>query len=242
MRTVIASIHQDQYPALSQGTGILKTIRFNLNGEAVTPHDLNRIQVPLGGSTIWTVAEGDGAETARKVLEGIILRIARRRACWSSSGPSGDPPDCSSNDCLHGLGRPGGSCAACLRNRFGTAKKPDGSPGRGKACKETKLLFLLREGCLLPDVVTVPASGLKALRQFQLKLGLPYWSVLTSLALEKAQNKDRILYSTIQPSARGALPDDVARQVVAYANALQSVFAAVTVRQDDVRDADTREA
>jgi hypothetical protein len=83
----------------------------------------------------------------------------------------------------------------------------------------------------------VPASGLKVLRQFQLKLGLPYWSVLTGLALEKARNKDGIVFATIRPSSRGALPRAVAGQVVAYANALHGLFAAVNVRQDDLRDA-----
>ncbi len=132
--------------------------------------------------------------------------------------------------------RPAGG-AGCPLNAFGTARKPDGSRGRGKACKEAKLLFLLREGCRLPDVVSVPASGLKALRQYQLKLGLPYWSVLTSLALEKARNRDGVVYATIRPSARGVLCRDVAARVAAYANALQGVFPAVTVRQANVRDA-----
>jgi len=241
MSATIVSINPETYTALSAGADILKTIRFNLGGEAVTPQDFSRIKVPLGGSTIWTIAEADGEVTASKVLEGIIVHIARRRALWSGSEPSGDPPCCWSRDCLRGSGTPGGECPRCPLNVFGTAKKPCGSPGRGKACKETKLLFLLREGGLLPDVISVPGSSLKALRQFQLKLGVSYWSVITSLALERAQNRDGVLYAMVRPSKRGVLPLDVARRVVAYASALQSIFADVTVRREDVRDGATHE-
>jgi hypothetical protein len=227
MAVTSATLHGENYPALRGGADILRTIRFNLGGDLVAPRDLNRIQVPSAGSRIWTATGTDGEETARKTLEGIIVHIARRRACWSSSEPNGDPPQCASRDCRHGVGTPGGECPRCPLNVFGTARKADGGPGRGKACKETRLLFLLREGRLLPDVVTIPASSLKPLRQFQLKLGLPYWSVVTSLTLEQAQNRDGIRYAIIRPRKSGSLPDDVAGQVAAYASALQYIFAAV---------------
>jgi hypothetical protein len=219
----------------------LKIIQDNMGGETVSPGDLARIKVPSGGGLFWTVTDADGQEQPVKTLDGIIVHITRRRAYWQGSEPSGDPPDCSSSDCLVGVGNPGGQCASCPLNQFGTSHKPDGSQGRGKACKETKLIFLLREGLLLPDVVSVPPASLKGLRQWQLKLGAPYWSILTRLGLEKTSNKDGTEYARIVPTKLGLLPQDLARQILGYANALQGVFAAVQLQQDDVGETDTQE-
>ena len=239
-RTEIAVVNSDLYPALVGGGQAVDIIAQNMGGEAVTANDLNRIKVPGSGGTIWTVVDSDGAEQPFKALEGIIVQIARRRAYWPSAAATGTPPSCASADCITGIGDPGGNCERCPCNQFGTAKKKDGSPGRGKACKETKLLFILREGSLLPDVVSAPPGSLKVVRQYQLKLGVPYWSVVTALTLEKATSKDGDLYATIHPQRVATLNAEHARQILDYANRLRKVFAQVTIDPDD-GEGDTQE-
>ena len=231
--TAITTVEAANFPALV-GDNVAETIRFNMGGESVGPADLTRIKVPSGGGTIWSVVNADGDEEPERTLQGIIVHIGRRRAFWASAEPSGEPPACSSSDCLHGIGNPGGNCETCPLNQFGSAHKQDGTAGRGKACKETKLLFILREGQFLPDVVSVPASSLRAMRQWQLKLGVPYWSILTGLTLEKCQNKDGINYATVKPVKLATLPAEVGKQIVDYANAMSAVFSAVTVDAGDV--------
>lgn len=234
----MAPITGQNYPALAGGMEVVENIRQNLGGESVSPQDLNRIKVPAGGGTSWVVTDADGEETSAKSIEGIIVHIARRRAYWPDANPSGDPPQCASVDCVIGIGEPGGECATCPLNQFGSSHKGDGSTGRGKACKETKLLFLLREGCLLPDVVVVPAASLKAIKQYQLKLAntAPYWGVVTRLELTRTQNRDGISYAQITPKKAGTLDREAAAGILKYAQALQTLFSSVEVGPDDVDD------
>lgn len=238
--TALVTITPEQYPVLA-GSHVTETIKQNMAGESVSPDDLNRIKVPSGGGTLWTVIDANGEETGAKELEGIIVHITRRRAYWSSSKLSKSPPDCSSIDCVNGRGSPGGDCESCPFNQFGTAVDDKGNKGRGKACKERKLLFILRQGEVLPDVVSAPPGSLKLLRQYQLKLGVPYWSVVTRLTLEKKDSAGGEPFAQIKAVKVGQLAPEVSEQIMKYAQELSSVFSAVTVDSDEpAPDADTR--
>lgn len=238
--TELVPVNAETYPVIAAGSAIAETIRHNLGGESVGPSDLSRIRVPSGGGLVWEVPTIDGTEPAKN-LDGIVVHIGRRRAYWSNPTPTGDPPECSSQDCVTGTGNPGGRCEACPLNAFGTARGQNGQ-GRGKACKESKLLFLLREKQLLPDIVVVPSGSLKAVKAWQLKLGVPYWSVVTRLAIEKATNKDGIGYARITIERKAVLDPETAKQIQAYASTLGSVFAAATVDRGDLgEDAEPKE-
>lgn len=225
--TDLVTLKPEQYPALTPE--VAQTIRENMAGESVSPADLSRIKVPAGGGKSWALPDGDAAKT----ITGILVHITRRRAYWANPDPTGDPPNCSSSDMEIGQGDPGGPCEACPCNVFGSAKKPDGSEGRGKACKEKKLLFMLREGQTLPDVVEIPPASLGALRQFQLKMGVPYWAMVTRLELREEKNKDGIKYAEVVPVKVGILGADQANAIRAYAEQLSSVFEAVTITPDE---------
>lgn len=230
--TAISCIKPADFPALAGGGNALETIRFNMGGEAVSPSDLNRIKVPSGGGLFWTV-DVDGKPSPCSTLDGIIVHITRRRAMWKSKDATGVPPDCSSNDMMTGVGDPGGNCDKCPLNAFGSAKRDDGSPGRGKACKETKLVFILREGGLLPDIISLPPASLKGMRQWQLALGKPYWSFVSTLTLVADKNKDGVAYARVVPVKLDPLSKEMADSIMSYAQALQGVFAQVTADQVD---------
>lgn len=226
------AVTEEKFPALTDDGDFLAAVRENLAGEEISPADLTRIKVPSGGGTTWTVPTVDGDE-AHKTLEGVIVHTCKRRAYWPDANPTGDPPMCASSDCLVGVGEPGGPCKTCPHNVFGSALKPDGSAGRGKACKERRLLFLLREGGHLPDIVDAPPGSLKRLRQWLLQLApLKYCQVVTRLTLEEAQNRDSIKFATIKPVKVAELPVDAAEKILHYAQALQELFAAVEIEPD----------
>lgn len=235
--TALVVLKPEQYPALLPE--VAETIRQNLAGEEVSAADLTRIKVPSGGATSWSVPTPEGEESA-KALEGVLIHVARRRAYWADPTPTGNPPDCTSADCQTGHGLPGGPCADCPLNAFGSAARADGKLGRGKACKESRLLFLLREGQSLPEVVVTPPGSLRITKQYLLKLGAPYWAVLTRLELERTQNKDGIAFAQIKPSKAGTLAPEIAGQIRHYAEQLQTVFQSVTVEAEDVEEEESQ--
>ena len=73
----------------------------------------------------------------------------------------------------------GGACQACPLAKWDSAQ--DG--GAGQACKQVKQLFMLRGESMLPEVVSLPPTSLKAARQSSVKLttqGIPYYGALVA--------------------------------------------------------------
>jgi len=237
MTTELAVVNPDQF-ALTTGN-IGKVISDNLQGEQISPADLTRIHVPAGGGTTWEVPTPDGDSESLKAIEAVIVHIARRRAYWPGSTPTGEPPACTSADCVTGKGAPGGPCDECPLNLFKSARKGDGGAGRGKACKESKLLFVLRSGHQLPEVVVAPPGSLKIMRQFQFNMDRPYWTYVTRLELTKVQNKDGIAYAQIKPARVGILSQEQVDGIRAYAQQMEAVFGQVAVDRSDVDDEPT---
>ncbi|MBI4463815.1 MAG: hypothetical protein HY647_03825 [Acidobacteria bacterium] len=59
-------------------------------------------------------------------------------------------------------------------------------------------MFVLRGSLLLPEVISLPPTSLKAAKQYLLKLtsqGIPYYSVVTRVGLERTKNSQGIAYS-----------------------------------------------
>ncbi len=214
---------------------VAEIIQENLGGEDFDRLDLDRVKMPSGGSTIWEVPSVDG-EQALKELEGIIIAHRTTRVYWSrpmeeTGGQS--PPDCSSGNGAVGVGEPGGECAQCEYNRFGSAAK-----GKGKACKEVKLLFVLTPGDLLPLVVGLTPGSLKSVKSYLFKLaraGLPFYTVTTRFSLEKAQNKEGIQFAKAQLTLGRRLEEDELDGVRSYMNNIRPVIEQkVELSRDDV--------
>lgn len=106
-------------------------------------------------------------------------------------------PNCYSTDNRIGIGTPGGECAKCPYNKFGS-----GEDGQSKACKNAHRLYILRSGELYPVVVTIPPTSLKSLSDYLAKRivtkGLRSYGVVTKLTLKKATNNTGIAYSQVQ--------------------------------------------
>jgi hypothetical protein len=196
-------------------------VKANLGEENVNASDFDRIKVPAGGGTSWTVEGLDGEETVKE-LTGIIVAWRDTRAYWSVPMDQSDgnmPPDCYSLDAKKADGEPGGECGKCEFAKFGSDAK-----GEGQACKAVRQLFLVREGSMLPEIVSLPASSLKPARQYFMRLAskaVPCYSLITRIGLEKTKNTQGIVYSRATFSSAGRLTPEQAEAVKKYASMLQ---------------------
>jgi len=184
----------------------------NIGAGGLSEFDLPRIKMPAGGGLQWAVPTLEG-EAMEPSIEGVIVLARDTRAYYSqpiSETGGNQPPDCWSADGTTGSGKPGGACLACPLARYGSA------PGsRGQACKQIKQLFVLRGSLLLPEVVTLPPTSLKAAKQYLLKLtsqGVPYYAVVTRIGLERTKNAQGIAYSrAVLSFVRRLAPEEVER-------------------------------
>ena len=232
------TIDMSGYLALQQTKQELaEIITDNLGVGGISAFDLDRVKVPTGGALQWAVPSLDGVDTV-KALEGVIVLWTQPRARWESSLENGGrkPPVCTSEDGIVGVGNPGGSCASCRYNQFGTAAK-----GGGKACKERRMLFMLNPDSLLPMVVQIPATSIKPIRQYLMRLasaGLPYYAVVTKLALVSTRNAGGIDFGIVTPERVGTLnPEDKAR-LKDYSDRLKPVLVRAVSALNQIPDDD----
>lgn len=180
-----------EFALASAGANCFEVIRANLDGEKITEFDLPQARVPSGGGKYFALTAGEPTAS----IEGVIALAVRRRAYWAEGdSPDGSPPDCASRDMQRGVGDPGGNCSECPFAEWGTGRE-----GRGKACKERLLLFVIRRDDLIPLVVSVPPTGLGAIRRYRLGLKGSYWHTVTRLTLRETANDEGTKYSEIVP-------------------------------------------
>jgi len=191
----------------------------------ISNFQLNRLKIPAGGVTAWEV-EGLEGTRVEQSLDVIILAIrGRQKAWWSTSmedGGGGTPPTCSSTDGTNGYGVNSLDetaedskhlCAECAWNKFGSAR----SGGNGKDCKDHSLLFCFQQGSRIPSLLVVPATSLKPLQGYVLKLidaGKRMETVVTRLGLQKAQSQSGITYSVLDLGWKSDIDSEGAAQMV----------------------------
>lgn len=149
-----------------------------------------KVKIPSGGMVQFELPSVDPENPDYvKTLEGVILFSHSNNAYWpeGSEFDEDTSPLCSSADGKTGVGEPGGICAACALNQFGTA--PNGS---GKACKNMRTLYLLRSGDYMPLQLSLSPTSLRpyndfANQAFMLRRRASFGSVV-QIGLKKASN------------------------------------------------------
>lgn len=154
---------------------------------------MDRVRIPAGGGTAFEVP-GENEETdLAKDITGVIVHNHPAYAFYRDKYTGGNnPPDCGSFDGVKGTGCPGGECARCPNNAFGSGE------GKSKACKNKRMLYVLPEGEFFPICLSLPSGSLKEFSQYakrQLTRGRRISDVVTRITLKKATSSTGIAYS-----------------------------------------------
>ena len=208
---VIATYEKTGFVALDmigENEFFLEAINDNLGEDGLTGADLDRYKLPSGESRMWNITGPDGP-VATEDIQGIIIYHHTVRGYWPKSIEevgSRVPPQCSSRDGKTGEGLPGGECRTCAMNVYGTSRN-----GRGKACQEKRLLYILVNNRILPVIVQAPATSLKPVKRYMLDLvdntsPKSYWQVLTSFKLETIHG-DPMPYPQLVLESKGPLDE-----------------------------------
>jgi len=210
-----------------QKSGYLKLADFNMNEAMAEELDgldggFERIKIPSAGSTVFEVpGENPNEPDAVKEFSAVILYHHPLFAYYKDKYTGGsNPPDCGSFDGVIGEGDPGGNCAKCPYNQFGSGE--NGS----KACKNRRRIYVLREGEIFPLLLSLPTGSLKEFSRYIKRLlskGKKSNSVVTRFSLKKAVNSGGIAYSQAQfavdrnlTAEEYALVSKLSEQVKAY--------------------------
>lgn len=184
----------------------------------------DRVTIPAAGGQAFEVpGEMPGETDMVKEFSGVILYHHPLFSYYRERFTGGNnPPDCGSYDGVTGVGTPGGSCARCPLNQFGSGENG------GKACKNKRRIFILREGELIPILLTLPTGSMKEFAVYVKRLlakGRKSSSVVTRFSLQKVQNSGGIAYSQAKFAVDRVLTDEeqpyisaMAEQVKAFAS------------------------
>jgi hypothetical protein len=201
----------------------------NIGSGELKPSDFDRIKVPSGGATTWSIPTIDG-EIDVKAFEGVVVAWKDQKAYWQvafDESGGGTPPDCTSEDMIFGMGNPGGDCATCPFNQFGSADK-----GEGKACKDIRTLLIVREGDILPIVLNVPPTSIQPLKKLFLRLvgaQTKYYDVVIKFELEKTKSKSGIQYAEVKPSVVGRIAPERRAAIKSYVDNIKPILHQVKI-------------
>ena len=187
---------------------IAEAIQEELGGIDHLPFDI--VKLPSGGSLSFEIS-GDDPDNPEVVQEltGIIVHQHDFNAYWRDPYTGGSVmPDCSSMDGKTGVVTETGeicSCADCEYNQFGS----DPNGGKGKACKNGKRVYLLREGEMFPLILSVPPTSVTPFRDYLAKRivlkGKRPYEVVTKFKLTREKNDNGIAYSKLTCALVGEL-------------------------------------
>lgn len=153
----------------------------------------DKIKIPSGGGLAFEVDGLEEEPELEKAIEGVIVYQHPAYGYYREAYTGGNnPPDCGSFDGKTGAGNPGGECSKCPYNRFGSGD------GQSKACKNRRMLYILREGDIFPLMLSLPTGSLKGFTKYlqgNLNKGKRLNTVVTRITLKKAQSSTGINYS-----------------------------------------------
>ena len=204
-----------------------------------------RVKIPSGGGLAFEVP-GDDPENpdTEKEIIGVIVDHHPVNAYWADKYAGGNnPPDCSSMDGKVGMDQDGNRkpCDTCPMNQWGSDQE-----GRGKACKNMHRVYILREGEMLPLLLTLPPTSLKNLSDYLglrvITKGLRSYGVITKVSLKKAQNANGINYSQAVFSLAGKLSPEQTKAMAEYSQGIRSITRQLAIQADEYEQTGTSDA
>ena len=219
-------IPMNSYTALKD-FNLAEAMASELSGMDVS---FDRVTIPAAGGTAFELpGELPGETEAAKEFTGVILYHHPMFTYYRERFTGGNnAPDCGSYDGVTGTGNPGGSCAHCPLNQFGSGENG------GKACKNKRRIYILREGELIPILLTLPSGSMRDFSVYVKRLlakGKKSSSVVTKFSLQKATNANGIVYSKAQFAVDRALTPEEIPYIASMAEQVKSF--ATRVNYDD---------
>ena len=210
-------------------------------GDILSRRIFGLITIAGGGAGVFKVLEPGAEETTNGVqaIEGVIIASHLVNVRWGhdfGTRQPGEQPICRSMDGLTGVEQETGethSCAACPFNQF----TEDG--GR-KACSNKRQLYIMREGDLLPMLLALPPSSLKAYDNYRvlasLTLRTPMNALVTRITLKNKVSAGGSEYSSPVFTAIGKLPPDEGKRMDAFARQIMDAAQRAGISADEVSD------
>jgi len=231
--TAVAKIEKGGFVALNMKEGeLLEVFRANLGDETISPFDLPRIKIPTGGGSTWEVPTIDGTENVKEIT-GVIVAWRNCRGYWGEGFAGGNPPLCQSLDGKVGTGLrwegddpTGHICHNCAFSKWGS-KMIDGTATKGQACKAMRRLFILQEDDLLPKLLTLPPTSLKACSSFFMAMisqQKHFSDYVLIIGLTQQMNADGIKYAVAAFALGRELSRPERARVAAYERMIEPLF------------------
>ncbi|HHW26224.1 MAG TPA: hypothetical protein GXX23_02660 [Firmicutes bacterium] len=192
-----------------------------------------RVKMPSGGALVFEVTDEDGNPKPVAEITGIIVDRYPVNAYWPDKfAGASNPPQCVAMDGRTGVGDPGGNCATCPHNQWGSDQD-----SKGKACKNLHRIYILPPGDIMPLLIALPPTSLANFNAYMLRLTnkakKPYWAVLTKIKLEKATSAQGITYSKAVFSKVGDVPAEKLLDLKAYVESLKPLMRSVEIQAAD---------
>lgn len=239
----IAVVQSYDLSAIASSAQIMADLKEEL-GADYRP-DFAFAKTPSSARTVWDIKasdDDDDPETA-KTIEGVILHAHKNYAWWKDkldSGSGSGQPDCRSMDGVTGYTQDGmpHDCASCPCNKFGS--DPDGKGG--KACKNGRRVYIIREGDMLPIRIDLAPTGNKPYEKYVDNLLLPRKKgqkpmrpnqVITRIGLKVETNAAGVKYSVPTFECVGAVPDEARPALLKMAENLKQASQAAFIPVSD---------
>ena len=142
-------------------------------------------------------------------------------------------------DGKQGYGEPGGACATCILNRFGSS-----ATGRGKACKNMRVLYLLRSGEYMPLQLTLSPTSISPFREFMSQAFVARrrgtYGSLVEIGLKRMNNGNDYSVATFRRLAdfSGEQLNQITSYALGFRNQIRAMNAQRAVMQQEMLESD----
>lgn len=236
----IVEVQPHEYAIISGSDRAAKAIRTNLaGGFDFNEFQLPRIKVPRGGGMAYEISTPEGIVAAPEFW-GVIIECHDQRSYWKDpieTTGGHNPPDCTSDDGLIGRGNPGGNCASCPFNQWGSRAllRPQDGNCKGKACRQVTMVFIVQPGQMFPSLLSAPPTSIGLLHRYMMNLSTRcqvYYGVETKFGLQQ-QQFGGFTVAVINPSRSRSLTQSQEATVEQARASMMALFRQVTLTQAD---------
>ena len=159
----------------------------------------DRIKVPSGGGLAFEVpGENPDEPDLQKEFKAVIVYHHPIHSYYKEKYTGGnEAPDCASIDGIVGVEKETGEmkrCKDCPLNEFGSGENG------GKACKNRRRIFILRENEIFPTLLSLPTASVDNFSKYIFSLVGKHKKsnqVVTKFSLKKDTNKNGITFSKV---------------------------------------------